>query len=63
MAVNYLAGKCRYAVVCGTNCAANIRTLDLLIPDHDQEQEEADTLMVLYAHYLSNGNPLQHVYL
>ena len=59
-AVNYFDGKRRYAVVCGTRCNTNIRTLDLLMPDHDQE--EADTIMVLYAHYLANENPSQHVY-
>ena len=51
----------RYAVVYDTLCITNIQSLKLNMPDHTQE--EADTLMVLYANYMASENPSQELYI
>ena len=51
----------RYAVVYDTLCITNIQPLKLNMPD--QTQEEADTLMVLYANYMASENPSQELYI
>ena len=51
----------RYAVVYDTLCITNIQPLKLNMPDHTQE--EADTLMVLYANYMASENPSQELYI
>ena len=51
----------RYAVVYDTLCITNIQPLKLNMPD--QTQEEADTLMVLFANYMASENPSQELYI
>ena len=44
-----------------TLCITNIQPLKLNMSDH--MQEEADTLMVVYANYMASENPSQELYI
>ena len=57
---HYLQNR-TYAVINGTKCQTNIKILNVLLSEHNQE--EADTLMILCAQYLAIENSEKTLYI